>query len=399
MIVRKPLSQEPYSDYDFDAVDHYMSALEWFPKMSQEYLTVYQRTSDFYDVNITGIMVNGHVARPNGRVLPYRIVVQQGRSYRIRLVQAGNIVCPMEVSIQGHSMWAFQSDGSDFRRQEFSSITITNGERYDFVLLANQAQGVYSIKFLGGLICQNVVGVAELVYSGATGGARHDWGASSYGTGRRLNCVFNHDSRCVAIHQLEALRPEVRATTAIPQFIAMNQELTTHMKYRAGARSGELYTPYLNNLSYVAPQVPFYQQFPPNTCNNDRRINCAGPYCECTHVIQIPRNSVVDFVYYDMGLALDLSHPMHIHGYKMSILCVIKLGTLVTPERIRTMYNSGQLYNGCNMQTPLSKDTVQVPDGGYTIARTYFDNPGPWFVHCHVDFHTEEGMAFTIVVP
>lgn len=44
------------------------------------------------------------------------------------------------------------------------------------------------------------------------------------------------------------------------------------------------------------------------------------------------------------------------------------------------------------------KDTVTVPDGGYTIIRFYADNPGFWIFHCHIDFHIEVGMALVIQV-
>lgn len=44
------------------------------------------------------------------------------------------------------------------------------------------------------------------------------------------------------------------------------------------------------------------------------------------------------------------------------------------------------------------KDTVTVPDGGYTIIRFYADNPGFWLFHCHIDFHIEVGMALVIKV-
>ena len=37
----------------------------------------------------------------------------------------------------------------------------------------------------------------------------------------------------------------------------------------------------------------------------------------------------------------------------------------------------------------VKKDTVIVPDGGYTIIRFLADNPGWWFFHCHLEFHVE----------
>lgn len=44
------------------------------------------------------------------------------------------------------------------------------------------------------------------------------------------------------------------------------------------------------------------------------------------------------------------------------------------------------------------KDTVTVPDGGYTIIRFVANNPGFWLFHCHIEFHVEVGMALVLKV-
>ncbi|XP_023930002.1 laccase-5 [Lingula anatina] len=49
-----------------------------------------------------------------------------------------------------------------------------------------------------------------------------------------------------------------------------------------------------------------------------------------------------------------------------------------------------------NRENPVRKDTIIVPPGGYTVIRITSDNPGWWFVHCHVELHSVAGMAFVI---
>lgn len=51
-----------------------------------------------------------------------------------------------------------------------------------------------------------------------------------------------------------------------------------------------------------------------------------------------------------------------------------------------------------NLDRPPVKDTVTVPDGGYTILRFEASNPGYWLFHCHIEFHAEIGMALIIKV-
>jgi len=42
------------------------------------------------------------------------------------------------------------------------------------------------------------------------------------------------------------------------------------------------------------------------------------------------------------------------------------------------------------------KDTVIVPAGGYVVINFISDNPGYWFLHCHIEVHQLEGMALII---
>ena len=44
----------------------------------------------------------------------------------------------------------------------------------------------------------------------------------------------------------------------------------------------------------------------------------------------------------------------------------------------------------------VEKDTVIVPPGDYVVIRFESDNPGWWFLHCHIEPHQLEGMAMVI---
>ncbi|KAG8713218.1 hypothetical protein FRC09_018959, partial [Ceratobasidium sp. 395] len=45
-----------------------------------------------------------------------------------------------------------------------------------------------------------------------------------------------------------------------------------------------------------------------------------------------------------------------------------------------------------NYINPPRKDVIPV-GGGTAIIRFKTSNPGPWFLHCHVDWHLEAGLA------
>ena len=44
------------------------------------------------------------------------------------------------------------------------------------------------------------------------------------------------------------------------------------------------------------------------------------------------------------------------------------------------------------------KDTVSVPDAGFTLIRFLANNPGYWLLHCHMSWHNHVGMAVVIQV-
>jgi hypothetical protein len=50
-------------------------------------------------------------------------------------------------------------------------------------------------------------------------------------------------------------------------------------------------------------------------------------------------------------------------------------------------------FNG----TALRRDTVTVQPNAWIALRFATDNPGVWFVHCHIDFHLLAGLAFMFV--
>ena len=51
-----------------------------------------------------------------------------------------------------------------------------------------------------------------------------------------------------------------------------------------------------------------------------------------------------------------------------------------------------------NLVNPPIKDTVMVPDGGFTVIRFLADNPGYWLMHCHMSWHNHLGMGFVVKV-
>ncbi|XP_030746465.1 laccase-5-like, partial [Sitophilus oryzae] len=164
----------------------------------------------------------------------------------------------------------------------------------------------------------------------------------------------------------------------------------------------QLLTPQINHISMEIPSFSLLSQrdeIPKNMfCNNDtiKDQDCANSHCECPHGYQIPLNAVVELVIIDEGFAYDANHPLHLHGYAFRVVAMERLGRNVTVDEVKKRDSDGYIKR--NLINAPIKDTVNVPDGGYTIVRFKADNPGYWIFHCHIEFHAEVGMALVFQV-
>lgn len=76
----------------------------------------------------------------------------------------------------------------------------------------------------------------------------------------------------------------------------------------------------------------------------------------------------------DAGFAFDANHPFHLHGHTFRVVAMEKIGSNVTLEEVARLDEQGYIKK--NLEDPPVKDTVTVPDGGYTILRFRASNPG-----------------------
>uniref|UniRef100_A0ACD5XF83 Uncharacterized protein n=1 Tax=Avena sativa TaxID=4498 RepID=A0ACD5XF83_AVESA len=82
------------------------------------------------------------------------------------------------------------------------------------------------------------------------------------------------------------------------------------------------------------------------------------------------------------------NHPIHLHGFNFFVLAE-GLGRF-DPIMAEGAYN---------LVNPLVRNTVVVPGGGWAVIRFTANNPGMWFMHCHLDAHLPLGLAMVFEVP
>jgi len=104
--------------------------------------------------------------------IPHQVYhVRRGFRYRFRIVNAEYLNCPIVVSVDNHTLTAINSDGYDIEAMEVGSIVTYSGERFDFVLNANQEVDNYWLRLKGLMDCSerftSAFQVAILRYEGA----------------------------------------------------------------------------------------------------------------------------------------------------------------------------------------------------------------------------------------
>ena len=85
---------------------------------------------------------------------------------------------------------------------------------------------------------------------------------------------------------------------------------------------------------------------------------------------------------------------MHRITIKFLYWCIS--GNRITKQKVIDLNNAGKIER--NLKNPPLKDTVIVPDAGFTLIRFLADNPGFWLLHCHISWHHRMGMAMMLQV-
>ncbi|CAL4973199.1 unnamed protein product [Urochloa decumbens] len=128
----------------------------------------------------------------------------------------------------------------------------------------------------------------------------------------------------------------------------------------------------------VAPLVPFnYTGTPPNNTN----------VASGTKLMVIPYGASVELVMQGTSILGIESHPLHLHGFNFFVV-----------GQGYANYDPVNDPAKFNLVDPVERNTVGVPAGGWVAIRFLADNPGVWFMHCHLEVHTTWGLRMAWLV-
>lgn len=128
----------------------------------------------------------------------------------------------------------------------------------------------------------------------------------------------------------------------------------------------------------ISPLTPFnYTGTPPNNTNVQNG----------TKVVVLNFNTSVELVLQDTSILGVESHPFHLHGFNFFIV-----------GQGFGNYDPNNDPRNFNLADPIERNTIGVPSGGWVAIRFLADNPGVWFMHCHLEIHTSWGLKMAWVV-
>ena len=396
-------------------------------------------TIQFFSGLINGLGRHRDVPLERSKLMSFD--VEQGEQYRFRLV-GGQSVFAYKVSIDEHKLSVIATDGFLIQPvQEVDFIIIHSGERYDFVLNANQDSaknywiraetieinrtsnnGVPPFESLNNMVRAVLHYTNAPEPDGSNYGSINSTSPSCTRTSvcRAVNCPFldfhpSYYINCTRVgdFRLQNPTPPEELPASAPDngqeyFLNFGYEgVTTDIADNINGRnlrlpSSPLQTQNVDVTGLLCPSEP-------DTC---------GTGCSCLHMRSLPYNMTVRLVLTNTGTE---THPIHLHGYSFFVVATgygeynDTTGFLVrTTNDITCRADENDLdrldeqvcttvrwrsNNEPSIEidafTP-RKDTVIVPGGGYVVIQFISDNPGYWYLHCHIEPHLIEGMAMVL---
>ncbi|PFH46698.1 multicopper oxidase [Amanita thiersii Skay4041] len=275
-------------------------------------------------------LMNGRGRQPGGLQVDLAVVnVDRNKRYRFRLLNAACLAA-YNFSIDGHAMTVIETDGSETIPHEVDIVPLFPGQRVSVVVKADQPINNYCIP----VSLDPGTNVGILRYAGAPNSDPTSQ-QTDFNLLREEDLVISHGTPDVHIEL------DIGITRPMGNFL-------------------------VNGVTFAPPPVPVLLQILSGSLN---------PFAAMPNgsVIALPRNKLIEVtIPGDSPLA---PHPMHLHGHQFAV----------------TRSAGSQKINTVN---PPLRDVVSAGMAGDNVTfRFRTDNPGPWILHCHIDFHLEAGLA------
>ncbi|KAH8666935.1 putative extracellular dihydrogeodin oxidase/laccase [Xylariales sp. PMI_506] len=321
------------------------------------------------DVEVLAAAVSGPPTMDNGLIngtnvwgdlgSRFETVFEEGSRYRIRLINTAADTS-YKFTIDGHTFQVIAADFVPIEPYSTDILTISMGQRYDIIVTANATSDNYWLR----AIAQNSCSKSAVPYN-VTGIVRYD----STSTADPESVAWASASVDDCDDEEMSLLVPVLALPAASSADAIAEE-----DFEANLISGA------KGVTWSLGAVSFVNQWDYPTALQLSEGNTSwAPQQEV-----IVLDEADKWVYFVIENNSTAPHPMHLHGHDFWVLAQGN-GTYDPSTTSLSLAN------------PPRRDVVQLPGKGHVVIAFKTDNPGAWLMHCHIAWHTSEGLAIQIL--
>ncbi|RAH48130.1 uncharacterized protein BO95DRAFT_480512 [Aspergillus brunneoviolaceus CBS 621.78] len=291
-------------------------------------------------------------------------------------------------SIDNHPMIVYAVDGRYVEPSTTYAINIPAGSRYSVMLKLDQPAGSYTVRAANKYANQIINGTATLTYTNQgssspsvtspqrtvpTSNSRPGSTTSSGQYINELGTVLDRSKSILDDNTLVPFPREPPAAYANKTFILDIAQLSTSYGWRLGNES------YPMDLE----DVQFPALFDPTSIPTQNMIATLN-------------DTWVDLIL-NVTTAGQPQHPIHKHSNKFYVIG--QGNSAWTYSSVEEAMK--KIPTSFNLQTPQMRDTFQTPPSlgapSWMALRYHVTNPGPFFMHCHIQMHHSGGLAMAIM--
>ncbi|XP_031093906.1 laccase-4-like [Ipomoea triloba] len=330
----------------------------------------------------------------------YRLGVAPGKTYMLRVINAA-LNEELFFKIAGHKMTVVEVDATYVKPFKTDTIVIAPGQTTNVIITADQASGQYMVAaspFMDAPIAvDNQTGTATLHYTGVQ---------TTLAT--TLTRIPPKNATPVANNFVDSLRSLNSKTfpAKVPQTVDHSLLFTVGLGINpcpsCKPANGSRVVASVNNVTFVMPTTALLQAHffgikgvfttdfpgnPPFAFNYTGTPPANLQTSSGTKLYRLPYNATVQLVLQDTGIVAPENHPIHLHGFNFFAVGrgIGNFNPKTDPKKF-------------NLVDPVERNTIGVPAGGWVAIRFHADNPGVWFMHCHLEVHTTWGLKMAFLV-
>ncbi|RDX96438.1 Laccase-4 [Mucuna pruriens] len=343
--------------------------------------------------------INGHTGPVPGCISKgYTLHVESGKTYLLRIINAA-LNDELFFKIAGHKLTVVEADACYVKPFETDTIFMSPGQTTNVLLTANQGVGKYLVAvtpFMDAPIgFDNVTSLATLRYKGTP-----LYPKTTLTTIPALNATPLTSAFIDSLRSLNSKDYPARVPLTIHHSLFF--AITVGLNPCDTCLTGSKLVSAINNITFLLPTTSlleahyynikgvFTDDFPANppTVFNYTGTQPANIQTNNgTRLYRLNFNSTVQIILQGTAMIAPENHPFHLHGYNFFVVGQ-GLGNF-DPEKDPLSFN---------LVDPVERNTIGIPNGGWAAIRFRANNPGVWFLHCHLEVHTTWGLKMAFIV-